>query len=77
MTSTPPICFTGSAGTLKSRKSHRMDVHKHADQYLAELEAKQALKNLPKAQKPSFVLTYLSYLGKGLEAMFKAINIRP
>ena len=54
-----------------------MDVHKHADQYLAELEAKQALKNLPKAQKPSFVLTYLSYLGKGLEAMFKAINIRP
>lgn len=82
MTSTPPICFTGTTrndNPARYRKSHRLEVHRSADKYLADLEAKEALNRLEQARKPkpSLVFNFLKNFGKGLEIMFGALHLRP
>ena len=59
-----------------SNKCHRHEVHKHADEYLAELEAKEALKKITKPHKKSLAVKYLTNLAEGLETMFRSV-LRP
>ena len=83
MTSSPPICFTGTQkadNPNRYRKSHRIEMHRSADQYLADLEAKEALNKLEQARKakgPCLLTRYMKLLGKGLDMMYSAVHIRP
>lgn len=59
-----------------SNRAHRIDVHRHADAYLENLEKLSQTEKLNKAEyKPGIAINYVKSLAKGLETMFKAFHI--
>ncbi len=77
MTTTPIITGSSSSASHRSSRSHRIDVHRHADQTLAEIEARNALLAARTPKKTSLFISYLTNFARGLEGMFQAIHVRP
>ncbi len=61
-----------------SGRSHRIDVHRHADAYLENLEKITQSEKLNKFEyKPGMFMNFLTNFAKGLETMFKIFHIKP
>ena len=61
-----------------SGRSHRIDVHRHADEYLANLDKIAQSEKLNKFEyKPGMLMNFVSNFAKGLEMMFKIFHIKP
>ena len=67
-----------TAVNIKPTKSHRIDVHRHADAFLEQLEAAEKAAKIETVKpKTSLAVKYMRNLARGLETMFGAIHIVP
>ena len=73
-----PVSYSAPKQVNTYRKSHRIDVHRHADEFLENLEKAKQAEQLNKINfKPNGFIKFIGNLAKGLECMFNAIHIKP
>ena len=69
----PIVRETNGCRPKQSTRSHRIDVHRHADETLARLEAKTRLNSVTKLKTPNIFLNIANILQKVWKECFRLL----